>query len=53
MTAASPAIDGADMLAAQASGMLVLTIGVAWLGFLVVALAFCRAAAAGDVRRES
>jgi hypothetical protein len=26
---------------------------VAWLGFLGVALAFCRAAAAGDVRRDA
>jgi hypothetical protein len=33
-------------------GMLMLMAIVAWLGFLGVALAFCRAAAAGDVDRD-
>lgn len=32
--------------------MLMLKAIVAWLGFLLVALALCRAAAAGDVRRD-
>jgi len=53
MTAASPSVDEAHMFAAQAAGMLILMVVVAWLGFLVIALAFCRAAAAGDVRRDS
>jgi hypothetical protein len=53
MTATSPSVDEANMFAAQAAGMLMLTLIVAWLGFLVIALAFCRAAAAGDVRRDS
>jgi hypothetical protein len=52
MTVTSRPVDQAKTFAGQPVSMLMLIGVLAWLACLLVAVAFCRAAAVGDIRTD-